>query len=75
MFEGLHQGRILCSAIADDTTLLTGGESTVSPILTCVCVCIDGREDKVRDIAGYQGFESHWNSDSFVSSPRVFGRL
>ncbi len=29
MFEGLHQGRILCSAVADDATLLTGGESTV----------------------------------------------
>ena len=42
MFEGLHQGRILCSAIADDTTLLTGGESTVSPLLTgaCECVCV-----------------------------------
>ena len=29
MFEGLHEGRILCSAAADDNILLTGGESTV----------------------------------------------
>ena len=29
MFEGLHQGRILCAAVADDTTLLTAGDSTV----------------------------------------------
>jgi hypothetical protein len=29
VFEGLHQGRILCASVADDTTLLTAGESTV----------------------------------------------
>ena len=30
VFEGLHEGRILCTAAADDNVLLTGGESTVS---------------------------------------------
>ena len=34
MFEGLHEGRILCSAAADDNILLTGGESTVKLIMT-----------------------------------------
>lgn len=29
VFEGLHEGRILCSAAADNNILLTGGESTV----------------------------------------------
>ena len=30
VFEGLHEGRILCAAAADDNVLLTGGESTVT---------------------------------------------
>ena len=30
VFEGLHEGRILCSAATDDNLLLTGGESAVS---------------------------------------------
>ena len=29
VFEGLHQGRILCASVADEHTLLTGGDSTV----------------------------------------------
>ena len=37
MFEGLHEGRILCSAAADDNILLTGGESTVK-VLDTICI-------------------------------------
>ena len=33
VFEGLHEGRILCAAVANDNTLLTGGESTVSKLV------------------------------------------
>lgn len=32
VFEGLHEGRMLCAAVANDNTLLTGGESTVRPL-------------------------------------------
>lgn len=54
VFEGLHEGRILCTAAADNNILLTGGESTVKlsekfwiphvlffklfTIIGCVCV-------------------------------------
>ena len=33
VFENLHQGRILCTTMAEDNMLLTGGDSTV-----CACV-------------------------------------
>ena len=29
MFEGLHQGQILCAAAASSSVIITGGESTV----------------------------------------------
>ena len=40
MFEGLHEGRILCSAAADDNILLTGGESTVKLTESLYTICI-----------------------------------
>ena len=33
MFEGLQQGRILCTAALDENVLLTAGENTVSGTL------------------------------------------
>ena len=35
VFEGLHQGRILCAAVASEHTLLTGGDSTVRLCVSC----------------------------------------
>ena len=35
MFEGLHQGRIMCAAVANEHTLLTGGDSTVRLCVSC----------------------------------------
>jgi len=35
VFEGLHQGRILFAAVANEHTLLTGGDSTVRPCVSC----------------------------------------
>ena len=35
VFEGLHQGRILCSSVANEHTLLTGGDSMVRPCVSC----------------------------------------
>ena len=38
VFEGLHEGRILCAAAADDNVLLTGGESTVTNKITITII-------------------------------------
>ena len=35
VFEDFHQGRILCAAVASEHTLLTGGDSTVRPCVSC----------------------------------------
>jgi len=35
VFEGLHQGRILCAAVANEHTLLTGGDSMVRLCVSC----------------------------------------
>ena len=35
VFEGLHQGRILCAVVANEHTLLTRGDSMVRPYVCC----------------------------------------
>jgi len=35
VFESLHRGRILCAAVANEHTLLTGGDNTVRLCVSC----------------------------------------